>query len=225
MIYSYTRNYSRDVFCLNESDFNANLIPRFLDLGSNPIDCHLLCHFYLQLRVQSNITIRFNDFCVGNHSSLAENQLNKGKITFKKVVSSKDYEKFLFDKDMCRPFEDYTCGYSLKYLTHLKGDLDSDSNPKLESDSVTEATKVATLTTSESSTSVETSVEINSTKFTKVSETSTSGLIEHRSIIDLIDRSILNSTFLLQTSSSYMLRSRCENILNTISFAMLFLIF
>lgn len=218
MIYSYTRNYSRDVFCLNERDFNANLIPRFLDLGSNSIDCRLLCHFYLQLRVQSNITIRFNNFCVGNHS-LAENQLNKGKITFKKVVTGKDNEKFFFDEDMCRPFEDYTCGYSPKYLTHLKGDLDSDSNHKWLSDSVTETTKIAKLVTSESSTKTEPSVEINTTKFTKVSKPPKSGLVE------LVDRSILNSTFLLQTSSSEMLRSRCEINLISMAFIMLFLIF
>ena len=115
--YSYTENFTQDVFCLNESDFEANLIPSYLDIGSNNLDCRLLCHLYYQLKLQKPIRIRFHDQCLGNLGSLEENPLNKGMIDF--VKTNFTFYMKRFNQNMCEKLQYYSCDYSEDNLKHL----------------------------------------------------------------------------------------------------------
>lgn len=115
--YSYTKNFSRDVFCLNENDFKANLVPNFLDIDSNPFDCRLLCHLYLQLRLDKKMRVRMDERCLNDHEELFNYSLNAQKI---ELVRS-NYSLYMnrFNSKMCQPREYYSCNYSKENLVHL----------------------------------------------------------------------------------------------------------
>lgn len=172
MFYSYTSSYSRDVFCLNEKNLAANLVPRYLDMGSNPLlSCHFLCHLYLQLRLEKKMRVRFNDNCVGDHGMLSENQLNKDKLEF--VEPSKyalqSNKRFTFNESDCKPFERYSCDYSSKLLNHLP---DSGNVIKLRNESLLSGmmntTKWAFKSTTKSTTTMITTTTTTTTTNTTI---------------------------------------------------------
>lgn len=148
-------NFTQKSLCLN--DLKHHMVPSILDFGEGNLDCRFFCHFYLQLRLEKPIQVRFNSKCRQNLGSLKAKSLNK-------IEFFSDYERnemIDFNEGMCQSYEYYSCK-STKITT--KSEVES-SKP------LTTTTKPTIITESESTESITIST-INQTE----SETTTKSI-------------------------------------------------